>query len=54
MSQKLPCILIQARERFLRSRIFDLSFPEPEMGITPITHSPGLVIDDVMTSSRVT
>ena len=38
MSQKLPCILIRALERFLRSRIFDLSLPEPEMGITPITH----------------
>ena len=39
MSQKLPCILIRARGRFLRSRIFDLSFPEPVMGITRITHS---------------
>ena len=40
MSQKFPCILIRARERFLRSRIFDLSFPEPGMGITPIIAIP--------------
>ena len=39
MSQKLPYILIQALGRFLRSRLFDLSFPEPVMGITRITHS---------------